>query len=64
MTYLYLILLKIDLAVVKLLLINRDPRSASFSITDTQDLKSILFPILDKFSLNTTKGLFRLAFII
>lgn len=36
------------------IIINKQKDSASFSITDTQDLKTILFPILDEFSLNTT----------
>lgn len=44
------------------IIINKQKDSASFSITDTQDLKSILFPILDKFSLNTTKYLDYLSF--
>jgi hypothetical protein len=37
--------------------INNTNTSCYFSITNPQDLISILFPILDKFHLNTTKYL-------
>jgi hypothetical protein len=41
---------------------NKDNTASYFIVTDTSDIKSILLPIFDSFSLNTTKYLDYLSF--